>query len=406
LIMSLFAMLKGRRHTHRADNQPLKIAVFAPAENKVTQTFIVAQIERLPFNIIPFYGNELGIKNAEGRHVWFWGYWFNAFTSRIHPRANNVITDWFLVRFLRRIRADAVLAQFGITGSYLSEACRRAEIPLFVHFHGFDAYRHDILAKHCQSYIRMFSTASGIIAVSEPMKKQLIALGARSGRLYKNHYGADPAVFSSAKPDSVGPCFLSVGRFVEKKAPHLAILAFERVTRVIPSAELVMVGEGPLLGPCRRLIEALHLENAVTLLGAQNQEDVAKLMKSSRAFIQHSLVAESGDCEGTPVAIIEAQMSGLPVVATNHAGIPEVVVDGQTGFLVEEADVDAMANAMTKLASDPSLAAALGSAARERALVFFSMRRYITELSQIISNRLESDQDGSNTEADPTDSHA
>ena len=104
-----------------------------------------------------------------------------------------------------------------------------------------------------------------------------------------------------------------------------------------------MVGAGLLHDVCSKLVKALHIEHAVELKGIVDHAGVAALMQESRVFVQHSLVPASGDTEGTPVAILEAGAAGLPVVSTKHAGISEAVIHGKTGFLVDEGDIDAMA---------------------------------------------------------------
>ena len=109
-------------------------------------------------------------------------------------------------------------------------------------------------------------------------------------------------------------------------------------------------------------------------------------MRQARAFVQHSVVAIDGDSEGTPVAILEAGAAGLPVVATRHGGIPDVVVPGETGLLIREGDVCAMAECMARLAADPELAARLGSAARSRIRAEFSMDKSLSSLFQILDD--------------------
>lgn len=94
--------------------------------------------------------------------------------------------------------------------------------------------------------------------------------------------------------------------------------------------------------------------------------------------------AENGDCEGTPVAVIEAQMTGLPVVATRHAGIPEVVIDGETGFIVEECDIEGMGQRMLQLVSDPELAGKLGAAGHTRASTHYTTDIHINTLDSMI----------------------
>ena len=79
-------------------------------------------------------------------------------------------------------------------------------------------------------------------------------------------------------------------------------------------------------------------------------------MRHARAFLQHSVVAQDGESEGTPVSVMEAGASGMPVIATRHAGIPEVVVNEETGVLVDEHNVSAMSDAIVRLAQDPALA--------------------------------------------------
>jgi glycosyltransferase involved in cell wall biosynthesis len=171
---------------------------------------------------------------------------------------------------------------------------------------------------------------------------------------------------------------------VEKKAPHLLILAFSEVHRQRPDAQLRIIGDGPLLPFCRELVRQLRLGDSVEFLGVQPHERVQVEMRRSRGFAQHSIVASSGDSEGTPVAVMEASASGLPVIATDHAGIPDVVVDGVTGFLVDEGDVFAMASSMLKLVEDPMLAQRMGRAGRARVEQQFSQQISLERIWAII----------------------
>lgn len=118
--------------------------------------------------------------------------------------------------------------------------------------------------------------------------------------------------------------------------------------------------------------------------GVCSQEQVAERMRLVRAFVQHSIVAPDGDSEGSPVAVMEAQLSGLPVIATRHAGIPDVVVDGATGLLVEEGDVDAMAQAMLTLLAEPMLAQQLGEAGQRRALQHFTVEHHLRDVTKLL----------------------
>ena len=106
-------------------------------------------------------------------------------------------------------------------------------------------------------------------------------------------------------------------------------------------------------------------------------------MKGCRAFVQHSLTARNGDSEGTPVSVLEACASGLPVIASNHAGISDAVVHRETGYLFEEGDVHAMANYMAKLAGDSGKAAKMGLAGRRRIEEHYSMGKSIGRLAAL-----------------------
>jgi glycosyltransferase involved in cell wall biosynthesis len=111
-------------------------------------------------------------------------------------------------------------------------------------------------------------------------------------------------------------------------------------------------------------------------------------MRQARAFVQHSVQTSYGDSEGTPVGILEGGAAGLPVVATRHAGIQDVIIDGETGLLVDEGDVDSMAESMIRLGENPVLAAELGKAARKRICAEFSMEKSIDNLWGIIETTI------------------
>ena len=126
--------------------------------------------------------------------------------------------------------------------------------------------------------------------------------------------------------------------------------------------------------------------HAIEFLGAQNHSVVEREMQNARCFVQHSVVAPSGDCEGTPVSILEAGATGLPVVSTRHAGIPDVVIEGQTGFLVDEGDQSGMSHWMSQFAEQPELARTMGSAARDHITRNFSKQHRISSLWKIIES--------------------
>jgi len=236
----------------------------------------------------------------------------------------------------------------------------------------------------------MFEIASAIVAVSRDMEQQLIALGAPQDKVHYCPCGVDVELFDGADPATSKPTFVATGRFVDKKAPYLTLLAFRTVVSRIPEARLVFFGDGPLLDTCRQLAKTLGLSGHIEFRGPRPNGEVAETLRSSRAFVQHSIRPMDGDSEGTPVAILEAGAAGLPVVATRHAGIKDVVIERETGFLVDEGDIGTMADHMIQLAQSPSFAGTMGQQARKHIAGNFSLEKGIGRLWTVLENAIAS----------------
>ena len=194
--------------------------------------------------------------------------------------------------------------------------------------------------------------------------------------------GIEPGDFPPGTPEPGR--VLALGRLVEKKAPHLTIRAFALAAKDHPQAHLDIVGDGPLRGAVEAAAAEAGLGDRVTLHGALPHEACRALMRRAQIFAQHSVTAANGDTEGAPVAVAEAMATALPVVATRHSGIPEQVLDGETGILVAEGDVAGMGAAIARLLADPGLAARMGAAGRARALERLDQSRLLDELRSIL----------------------
>jgi colanic acid/amylovoran biosynthesis glycosyltransferase len=372
---------------HKADSlreAETSLCLVTPYAPSVSETFIRAHVEGLPAQVFLVHGwrpmnGDKPVLSWPQRAVykgWRWlsGAGLEAETTAAYLKA------------IRQSRARAVLAEYGPTGVQVMEACRRAGVPLIVHFMGYDATQRDVLAEHAETYPLMFKRAAALVVVSRAMQRQLISLGAPAEKVHYNPCGALCQDVESGDPGSRPPVFLAVGRFVEKKAPTLTLSAFALVHSARPEARLRMIGDGPLLEPSRSLAHELGIAEAVTFLGAQPHSVVQEEMLQARCFVQHSVEAPNGDCEGTPVGILEAGALGLPIVSTRHAGIPDVVIEERTGLLVDERDVDGMARQMLRLAEDASLAGRLGREARRHIEQHFSQEQSLKRLWTIIES--------------------
>lgn len=299
-------------------------------------------------------------------------------------------TPFRIAKALRGRNADVVLAEYGTAGVVVRHGCRRADVPLVVHFHGFDASKTEVIERFETEYRAMFGQAAAVVAVSRAMRDQILSLGCPREKVLLNVYGVDVSIDDRRRSmrdrrGSSTPTFLAVGRFVEKKAQHLTLFAFARCLQSFPEARLRCVGDGPLLRMCQELAEQLGIRHAVEFLGAQGHDVVLAEMRRADAFVQHSVVAQTGDSEGTPVAILEASAAGLPVIATRHAGIPDVVDHEVTGWLVDEHDVEGMAEAMQRVAADSDTANRLGAAGRDFVGDRFSTDASLGRLNRLLS---------------------
>ena len=344
-------------------------------------TFVHAHLKHLPTKTQILYGGNFprfygDCEPLESRNL------FYRIFRKIAVSVFKVPSDTFqkrgLIRFLVKNEVDVVLAEMPQIAAAVLPSVRAAQKPLVVYFRGNDPARDPELAKI--PYSELFQYATAIFAVSRDLERQLLQLGAPPSKLFYNPSGVDVSIFRGGDPARTPPVFLCVGRFVDKKGPHLTLLAFKHVVDVLPDARLLMIGEGKLWESCKILAKALKVTGSVEFLGYQSHDQVAEIMGRVRAVVQHSVQTSYGAVEGTPCAIMEAGASGLPVVATKHAGIADVVIHGETGFLVEEGDIEGMARYMIRLASDPELAGRMGQASQKRIRSEFSLEKRINLL--------------------------
>lgn len=349
-----------------------RAALIARRPPGLSETFIAAHRDRLPADTLFAYGFPPRVDGAPALPRPARAYHRVRRLLGVGKHTDAEVTAGY-VRVLRRHRAQVAIAEYGHTAARVREACARAGVPLVAHFHGFEASMHQVLAHWAERYRVLFREAAAVVAVSRAMRRALIGLGAPAERVYWNPCGVDVDEFAAHDPGAAPPVLVAVGRFVEKKGPDYTLRAFARARAEVPEARLVFIGEGELEARCRALASELGIADAVDFRGGRSHDEVRAAMAGARAFAQHSRVAQSGDSEGTPVAVLEAGASGLPVVATTHAGIPDVVAHGETGLLSAEGDVEHMAAHMAMVLREPALASRLGGAGRRRVGANFSM---------------------------------
>lgn len=304
--------------------------------------------------------------------------------KNIYYGLKSIPNKVFLKHFLAKYKGRAILAEYGVNGANVLPVCKELGLPLIVHFHGYDAHKRDIVEEYKEKYLDLFNYAKAIIVVSSYMRDAVVNLGAPPEKVHHIVCGIEPELFQRTNVAENPPVFFAGGRFTEKKAPYLTILAFRKVLESVPEAYLRFAGSGPLLPMCKDLVESLGMKGKIEFLGVIPAERMAVELQNCRAFIQHSIIASDGDSEGTPNTILEAGISGVPVVSTRHAGIQDVVIHNKTGFLVDEKDVDSMAEYIVELGRNPKLAKEIGDNAHMQILENYSINKSISKLKAVI----------------------
>ena len=376
------------------------VLIISPTKIGLTETFIRAHIERLNANVTYIYGyyltyatdQDIPLKQLYQKPKNIWDRIKSMLPHFLYfkflQKDREATSDSELIkRFMKDQKIDLVLAEYGTAGSFITPVCEALDIPLLVHFHGFDAARYKTLKGFKLGYQAMFGYASKIIVVSKAMKKALINEGCPEEKLVLNTYGPHPDYFN-VTPDYGSNHIVGVGRHTYKKAPYLTILAFQKVLETLPNLKLTLIGTGELYEVCKHMIEALDLQESISIPGGLPREEMIPYLQKSCLFIQHSLVAGDGDSEGTPVGIIEAMAAGLPVVSTYHAGIPDVVENRKTGLLVEEGDINAMAQAIIELVSNRDILETYGMMGRIKIEQDYTMEKHIQKLNAILTETL------------------
>ena len=275
--------------------------------------------------------------------------------------------------FMGADKYDVVHCHFGPNGNLaaLLKDVGAIKGKIVVAFHGEAGY---VVAgnvskkRYRKGFAPLFERSDLILPMSEREKQNLIKLGCPPQKIVVHRMGVDLSKFTFVprRPRGNGVVhLLTVARLVEKKGIEYAIKAVAKAAQKYPQIIYNVVGDGPLKHKLANLIESLPANGRIKLLGWKRQEEVAEFMKEADIFLAPSVTSSDGDQEGIPVALMEAMAQGLPVLSTWHSGIPELVQDGQSGFLVPERDVEALADRLEYLIEHPQLWAEMGKAGRD-----------------------------------------
>ena len=360
-------------------SQLINLTTFTP----IVYTRKIENLDIFPFENIHSLNLTKGIKNYQdffqklGKK--FWGY-YPSFRKQ-----------------LKKDAPDLIHAHFGYIGFDCLKLKKIAGIPLVTTFYGYDVSL--LPAQHpewMQKYQQLFQKGDTFLAEGHFMKKTLLELGCPEQKIRVQHLGIDnhkiPFTEKSLQPGETIR-ILCAASFREKKGLPLALEAFGRLKKKNPElrAELTLIGdsngrpeEESIKEQIEQVIQKFELQNSIHKLGYQPYPVWQEKLRSHHIFLHPSKKASNGDTEGgAPVSIIEASAAGLPVLATTHCDIPEVVIDGKSGFLVPENDVLSLTEKLKELTEKPELWKKMGKAGRNHIEEHYDIKKQVERLEKI-----------------------
>ncbi|MGC1481987.1 MAG: glycosyltransferase [Chthoniobacterales bacterium] len=257
-----------------------------------------------------------------------------------------------VLNILREREVGVLHVFFGNVAVHWLSLLRRLEVPFVVSFHGSDVAGAIASEGYREAREEVFERARWVVARSEALAERVGGMGCPEEKLRVLRTVVPDFEFGVRQVPKDGVVRLvQASRLVPKKGVGTSLRAFRRLLREWPKAELVIAGTGPLEKKLKALAEELDVAGQVRWVGFVEQTELAELLRSAHVFL-HPSEGVDGDVEGVPNSMLEAMASGLPVAATRHGGIAEVIRDGVNGMLSREGDHEELGEQVSKLLSD------------------------------------------------------
>lgn len=291
--------------------------------------------------------------------------WLAGITDRILLRLRGTYP-----RYARHVTAqsgDLIHAHFGQEGFRCLGAKKKAGVPLVTTFYGLDMSALPRIPKWNRRFQRLFAEGDLFLCEGPCMAGRLEAIGCPGHKVRVQRLGIDLDRFPYVSPGDRGvPAEIVIyASLREKKGHQFGIAAFARLTDSWPGLRLTIAGGGPLEASLVRQTEELGIRDRVDFLGAVTHKQGREILGRAAILLVPSITGSDGDSEGgAPVVLLEAMASGTPIVTTRHADIPYVLMDGEAGVLVDEGDVEAIAEKLEDLLSSVSRRIELADRAR------------------------------------------
>lgn len=294
------------------------------------------------------------------------------------------------IRQIRSVSPKLLHCHFLWNGAFAANVAKRLDIPLIVTAHGSDVNRARVDLAYRNQLQPVFEYSSCIIAVSEFIARILVEIGCPEQKIEIIRLGAPiPSQTAPRKRDLFR--WICVASLLKVKGHEYLIRAFAKALQVNPDMELVLVGDGGLRHPLENLVSELGVAGKVRFTGTRTSDEVARLLLDSHGFVLASIVEKEENKmkeEGLPISLVEAAAAGLPLVATNCGGIPEICRHGENGILVPCRSVHELTVALLAVARDQNRADAMGVASRALVEREYNVVKQNQKLAELYSSLL------------------
>ena len=307
---------------------------------------------------------------------------------RYGAQASKLLLPSIVANASQTFVADVFLVHFGYAGA-LANKLRELGVlegKQATVFHGADISRRHILEEHKLDYVNLFAQSELMLPISYLWQNKLIEMGCPPEKIHVTRMGIEPEKFNFQPREGFhSPLrIVSVARLTEKKGLDVAVKASEILQARGGQFEYTIIGNGEQTEMLHEHIVRAGLEESVKMPGFKPQNEIRQALNEADIFLLPSKTAADGDMEGIPVALMEAMAVGLPVVSTVHSGIPELIENNVSGWLVPEDDAEALAETLLQLSQGDIDVAPVVAAARHKVETEFNQHIAYGELAQIL----------------------
>lgn len=291
-----------------------------------------------------------------------------------HYIFNKTRRSWTMEQAIVRHGVSIIHAHFAYSGIYMTPLAKKYNIPLIVSLHGNDVAiligeqihqkKWVLYKKH---YREMISQTNLFLAASQDLKDLIVSKGCPPEKVVVYKLGINLDKFPYVERHSpLQYRILMAGRFVEKKGFIYGIRAFARAQQVFNNAELHIIGDGEERSMYEAEIKKFGISSKVFLHGVRPHEEIVEHMHKATLFLAPSVVAGNQDRDSGLIVAKEAAACGIPVIGSIHGGIPDIIDDGKTGFLVPERDVEQISQRIVDIFSNIELWKKMSMASRKK----------------------------------------